>query len=487
MEMRRTIYFPLYKVRLIIVVLLLLASYYASAQKPIKKYTVKNGIMYIEVTKDIAESSLDSFIVQFDLQDLYLKDFISKNLEDSMKKRGWRVEKNNEVGFIISKPLASFDKFENPVDRILFSEKHPTFAERFPATNNGIVYGYNRFKSGQGFQQRNSNVVFHLRNYNGARKVMLAGSFNDWKPDALAMKKTDSGWAAEVKLTPGKYWYKFIVDDKWMVDDNNLNRENDGYGNINSVFFVTNKTFFLTGHTDARNVFLAGSFNQWRPKDLSMIKSEGGWTLSLYLSEGTYPYKFVVDNKWFRDEKNPAKMPDGLGDYNSFIAIGRPHVFNLKGYENAKEVRLLGSFNDWRNFELLMKKKAAGWELSYVIGPGNYEYKFWVDGTLIADPLNPSLSANGSSNLIIDPNYTFRLKGYANAKKIFLAGDFNNWNPTTLAMKKEGDGWMIPVHLSIGKHRYKFIVDGEWIKDPYNKLWEQNEFGTGNSIVWIDK
>ena len=54
-------------------------------------------------------------------------------------------------------------------------------------------------------------------------------------------------------------------------------------------------------------------------------------------------------------------------------------------------------------------------------------------------------------------------------------------------MQKQGDEWVIPVHLSIGKHQYKFIVDGEWIRDPANKIWEQNDDGTGNSIIWIDK
>jgi hypothetical protein len=34
---------------------------------------------------------------------------------------------------------------------------------------------------------------------------------------------------------------------------------------------------------------------------------------------------------------------------------------------------------------------------------------------------------------------------------------------------------------------YKFIVDGKWILDPGNKLWEQNAENTGNSILWIDK
>jgi hypothetical protein len=40
--------------------------------------------------------------------------------------------------------------------------------------------------------------------------------------------------------------------------------------------------------------------------------------------------------------------------------------------------------------------------------------------------------------------------------------------------------------LPTGKNRYKFIVDGTWMIDPGNKLWEPNEFDTGNSVVWID-
>jgi len=53
-------------------------------------------------------------------------------------------------------------------------------------------------------------------------------------------------------------------------------------------------------------------------------------------------------------------------------------------------------------------------------------------------------------------------------------------------MKKTSNGWEIPLYLKPGKHTYKLIVDGEWILDPDNKLWEQNEFGTGNSVVWIN-
>ena len=138
-----------------------------------------------------------------------------------------------------------------------------------------------------------------------------------------------------------------------------------------------------------------------------------------------------------------------------------------------------------------MQKTAEGWSIPYAIGPGNYEYRFIVDGKEMKDPANPiSIKPNGkdgNSFLIFEPNYTFRLKGYPNAKSVYLAGDFNHFTPNSLAMKKDGDEWVFAIHLSRGKHLYKFIVDGEWIRDPQNKLWEQNNFKTGDSVVWVEE
>jgi hypothetical protein len=467
-------------------ILLLLCSQQLSAQRQLKNYAVRNGKMYIELGKDLSERTIDSFIVQFNLSDIGLKQFIRKNNPDSILKSGWTIEMNNEVGVIISKQLMALD-IDNPADKIIFAEKHPTLAEMFPAVNNGIQYGYNRFRNAMPFAVSDSTVNFFLRNNIKAERVMLAGSFNNWSPQALSMNRTDSGWIAQVKLGPGKYWYKFIVDGRWMTDNDNLVKENDGLGNTNSVFYRPNVLFALDGFTNARKVFLSGSFNNWRPSELQMIKSAHGWELPLYLAEGTHTYKFVIDGQWKADQKNPDRLPDGHGDFNSVLSIGKPYVFKLNDYSNASQVFLSGSFNGWREDELLMNKTAKGWELPYTLGPGNYEYKFRVDGKWIADPSTSASSENNNSYLIIQPNYTFRLKGFGNAKTIYLAGDFNDWNPSSFAMKKQGDEWVFSVHLSTGKHRYKFIVDGKWIIDPSNKLWEQNEYGTGNSVIWIGR
>jgi 1,4-alpha-glucan branching enzyme len=461
----------------------------AFSQETTRKYTVKNGRMCIELSRNLDDSQLERFINDFNLQDLALKTFIRRNIDDSLIKSGWKVESNDKDGIVISKPLLPIDDLRDPGDRIKVMEKNLSFAERFPAVNNGIVMGYNRFRNKSPFAVKDSMVTFYLRNNTRARRVMLAGSFNDWRPDALSMTLTDSGWIAFVKLGAGKWWYKFIVDGRWITDPDNAISENDGRGNINSVYYRPSVNFVLNGYTNADHVYLAGSFNNWRSRDLEMIRTATGWRLPLYLAQGTHTYKFVVDGTWMADNNNSNKLPDGQGGFNSVLPVGKPYLFKLKGYNNARRVVLAGSFNGWRTNEIFLTKTTSGWEIPYVLGPGNYEYKFLVDDKWISDPENPLTADNkmGNSFLIIQPNYTFRLKGFGNAKLVFLAGDVNSWSPNSFAMRKEGDDWVFTVHMAIGKHLYKYIVDGKWILDPGNRLWEQNEYGTGNSIVWISK
>jgi hypothetical protein len=61
----------------------------------------------------------------------------------------------------------------------------------------------------------------------------------------------------------------------------------------------------------------------------------------------------------------------------------------------------------------------------------------------------------------------FSLKA-PDAGKVFLVGDFNNWNPTVDMMMKEGERFTATMFLMPGKYRYKFVVDGRWIVDPDN-------------------
>jgi 1,4-alpha-glucan branching enzyme len=53
------------------------------------------------------------------------------------------------------------------------------------------------------------------------------------------------------------------------------------------------------------------------------------------------------------------------------------------------------------------------------------------------------------------------------AKQVFIAGDFNNWNPTATPMIRQPDGrWMASLELRHGYHQYIYLVDGQRVLDP---------------------
>ncbi len=428
--------------------------------------------MYIQLSKKLPAEELNDFIWKFDLGQLGLKSFINKGLDDSVKVAGWIIIRNNAEEIIISKELISSDYVKDPAGRITFTDQNP----QGPGM---VVFGFNRFRNKYPFFIRDSVVTFFLKNNLGANKVILAGSFNQWNEEKLSMIKTDSGWIANVKLSPGKYWYKFIADGNWMTDPDNRITENDNEGNTNSVFYFTNINFRLGDHTNAKKVFIAGSFNNWKNEQLPMNRVTDGWELPVYLCEGTHTYRFIVDGRWMIDTDNPLKFPNEFNDYNSAIIIGKPHLFKLDGYTEAREVFLSGTFNNWKTNEQRMYKTATGWELQYVAGPGNHEYKFIVDGKAIQETTD--------AHFILNPNYTFKLKGFDAAKEVFLAGDFNRWKENSFEMKKENGVWLISVYLSPGKHLYKFIVDGKPVTDPMNKLKENGDNENFNSVVWMQQ
>ena len=72
--------------------------------------------------------------------------------------------------------------------------------------------------------------------------------------------------------------------------------------------------------------------------------------------------------------------------------------------------------------------------------------------------------------------------------KVFLAGSFNDWNPTAKEMTdKMGDGVFVAVvNLSEGMHEYKFVIDGIWCADPECSDWVQNDHGTLNSVKHVE-
>ncbi len=72
------------------------------------------------------------------------------------------------------------------------------------------------------------------------------------------------------------------------------------------------------------------------------------------------------------------------------------------------------------------------------------------------------------------------------ARKVILAGSFNNWNTSSLLAKKDSKGnWAVKVNLKPGRYEYKFLVDGSWINDPKCRGCISNNLGTQNCVVEV--
>ncbi len=72
------------------------------------------------------------------------------------------------------------------------------------------------------------------------------------------------------------------------------------------------------------------------------------------------------------------------------------------------------------------------------------------------------------------------------AKRVFLVGDFNNWDVDNLPMKKTNKGtWEASFALPPGRHEYRFWVDGVWYDDPNAQERVENPFGSQNCVTFI--
>jgi len=72
-----------------------------------------------------------------------------------------------------------------------------------------------------------------------AKRVCLAGSFNDWSPEkAPLVSRGDGRWATELRLTPGRHEYLFVVDGEWIPDPNARETVQNPFGGRNSILGV---------------------------------------------------------------------------------------------------------------------------------------------------------------------------------------------------------------------------------------------------------
>ena len=76
-------------------------------------------------------------------------------------------------------------------------------------------------------------------NHPTAVAISVAGTFNDWRPEAAHMICLGDGhWITALTLSPGTYQYRLVVDGEWICDPAAVETAPNPFGGLNSVLRV---------------------------------------------------------------------------------------------------------------------------------------------------------------------------------------------------------------------------------------------------------
>ena len=79
---------------------------------------------------------------------------------------------------------------------------------------------------------------------------------------------------------------------------------------------------FILMAPEAKNVCIAGQFNDWNTQATPMKKSkDGSWKIKLKLPQGKCEYKYFADGAWVNDIANTEAAPNPFGTCNYVVTV----------------------------------------------------------------------------------------------------------------------------------------------------------------------
>lgn len=319
---------PLFSHIIILVLAVMSMNSYAQKDK-LKGYRIEGDTIVFSFNKnDYKKATNDSHGYRRDFDDLDIENVVVSGEFNNWSKDKWYMTKVGPDRYELKKSIHDFTdefswEFKFVVNNSYWAEPTRKDNNIAKATKHGKrLYGIYNLKMYLAHPDDKGNAHFKLRGHDDAKKVIVAGSFNKWNEHLFKMNKVDDGWELTLKIKPGVYEYRFIVDGRWMEDPGNPHKTRNEYHEYNSLIDIKAYTAFkLRGYTNAKKVVLSGSFNNWNEHDFEMRKMDYGWKYVVPLSGGKHHYKFIVDGQWILDPNNSVKEYTDDGHINSVCMV----------------------------------------------------------------------------------------------------------------------------------------------------------------------
>ena len=327
--------------------------------------------------------------------------------------------------------------------------------------------------------------------------VHVAGDFQGWDPASTELTDPDGDMIYEhlavLDTAIASIEYKFINGDDWSDPNENLtgfecanqfgnrvfdfegqneyilssNAAGDAYcyDACTSCVLPLNITFTVdmsqVASVSPNGVHLAGAFQGWDPAGTPMSDNgDGTWSVTLEVSPGDQPFKFINSNAWDGNEENMNGQPCGQDGNRlaTFVAgdteytacfnqcpgvacVPDPDPADLTFQVDASEIELgdsslyiFGGFTGWQGGAIEMTDNGDGtWEYTQEVSGGvNVDYKY-----SIGFPTNDGNDENGVFVTLLGDSTNFEDEG---------CGVPNGFGGYNRRWERSGSDEVIPLH-----------------------------------------
>jgi len=216
-----------------------------------------------------------------------------------------------------------------------------------------------------------------------------------------------------------RMWLSLIFEQNLPEIQNAMDHYDDHFGEERSGYF---KSYFELGQSRLpnygdRNLHIDYiMFDVARLKNEQAMKSDQDFLDFVRISLLFHQNLLGQLNRALLEIEKAKNLVSYELNYARYGTPKRQEItISLEGYLDMEEVYILGEFNNWRPDRVMMRT-ARGWERSFDLFPGSYEYKFYGisnnpipnQRTWFMDPANPDsayVPDVGSWNSVINVSH----------------------------------------------------------------------------------